>query len=149
MKKILAIATLSLATLSASALELGVTAGRDFSSPNRNYGGLTFGHSMGPTSLTLGYSRTAVTGNDQDRWSVVAGYDVAKIGPVTITPTLGAAYLSNQNSDNGLAMTAGVEASMPIVNRVRAVVDWSHQLGQSRVNASNGNRVSMSVRYSF
>lgn len=149
MKKTLIATTLALAVTAASALEVGVQAGRDFSSPNRNYGGVTLGHSVGPTSVTLGFNRTAVSADDQNRWSVVAGYDLLKVGPMTVTPTVGLAYLHNQNSANGMAMTAGVEASVPVMDRVRAVVDWTHQIGQSRVNASNGNRVTAGIRYTF
>lgn len=149
MKKFFAITALSLVTLSASALEVGITGGRDFSGSDRNYGGVTLARSMGPVSVALGVTRTAVGANDQNRWSVVGGYDVARVGPVTITPTLGVAYLDNQRTDNGLALAAGVEASMPVTKKVRAVVDWSHQVGQSRVSASDGNRVGVSVRYKF
>jgi hypothetical protein len=149
MKKTLIATTLALAVTAASALEVGVQMGRDFSSPNRNYGGVTLGHAVGPASVTLGYDRTTVSGNDQTRWSLVAGYDLMKIGPVTVTPLLGGAFLDNQTGSDGLAMTAGVGASMPVTDRIRAVVDWSHQLGQSRVNASNGNRISVGIRYLF
>jgi hypothetical protein len=149
MKKTLIATTLALAVTAASALEVGVQMGRDFSSPNRNYGGVTLGHAIGPASLTLGYDRTAVTGNDQNRWSLVAGYDLMRVGPVTVTPMLGAAFLDNQTGSDGLAMTAGVGASVPVTNRIRAVVDWTYQVGQNRVNANNGNRITAGVRYTF
>ena len=46
-------------------------------------------------------------------------------------------------------MTVGVEMSMPIYKKLEGVVDWSYQVGQSRVNDSNGNRVSAGLRYKF
>lgn len=149
MKKLFAISALSLSVMTASALEVGVMGGRDFSDTARNFGGVTVGQNVGPVTLSLGYHRTSVTANDQNRFSVVGGYDLMKVGPVTVTPTLGVAYLSNRRSDNGLAMTAGVEMSVPVVKNLEGVVDWSYQVGQSRVNDSNGNRVSAGLRYKF
>ena len=149
MKKLFATLALSLFAASTMAWEMGVTGGRDFSSPDRNYAGFTLGKSLGLVSVTAGYHRAVLGDNDQDRFSVTAGYDVAKVGPVTITPVVGLAYLNNQTSANGLALAAGVEASLPIYKKVDLVVDWTHQVGQSRVNASNGNRVSAGVRYAF
>ena len=149
MKKLIAISALSLTVLSASALEVGLMAGRDFSDTNRNFGGVTVGQSFGSTTVSLGYHRTSVTANDQNRFSVVGGYDLLSVGPVTVTPTVGAAYLSNSASANGMAMTVGVEMSMPIYKKVEGVIDYSYQFGQSRVNASDGNRVSAGLRYKF
>lgn len=148
MKKTLIATTLALAVTAASALEVGVQVGRDFSTPNRNYGGLTVGQSVGPVTLTAGYHRTA-TANDQNRWSLVGGYDLVKVGPVQITPTVGAAYLSNKSMSNGLAMTVGAEASMPLTKNLEGVVDYSYQMGQTRVNQFNGSRVTAGLRYSF
>lgn len=149
MKKLFAITALSLTVMSASALEVGLLGGREFSDNTRNYGGVTVGQSAGPVTVSLGYHRTSVGANDQNRFSLVGGYDLASVGPVTITPTAGLAYLSNKTSPNGLAMTVGVEMSMPVYQKLEGVVDWTHQIGQSRVNDSNGNRVSAGLRYKF
>lgn len=149
MKKLFAITALSLTVMSASALEVGIVAGRDFSDNTRNYGGVTVGQSVGPVTVSLGYHRTSISANDQNRFSVVGGYDLMTVGPVTVTPTAGLAYLSNKTSANGLAMTVGVEMSMPVYKKLEGVVDWTYQVGQSRVNDSNGNRVSAGLRYKF
>ena len=148
MKKLIVCTLLGLAAVSASALELTVSAGRDFADINRGFGGITVGQSVGAATMSLGYQRTAVGTNDQNRFSLVGGYDVAKVGPVMITPMVGLAYVANKTSDNGVALTAGVELSMPVYKKVEAVLDYSYQLGQSRIS-SNGGRLAVGVRYPF
>jgi hypothetical protein len=149
MKKTLIATTLFLAASIASAFELGVQFGRDFGDANRNYGGVVVGKSMGPLVVSAGYHRTAVSDNNQNRWSIVGGYDLLKVGPAQVTPTVGAAYLNNQASSNGLAATAGVEASMPLFKNLEGVVDYTYQMGQSRVSQFDGSRVSAGLRYTF
>ena len=151
MKKVLIGTVLSIAMMSASAFEVGVKVGRDFSDVNRNYGGITISDSVGPVSVSLGFDRSYVGENDQNRWSLVGGYDLVKIGNVKVTPTVGGAYLSNQSSDNGYAMTVGTEVSAPIsfVKNLTGVVDYTYQVGQSRVNQFDGSRVSVGLRYKF
>jgi hypothetical protein len=137
--------------MSASALEVGVQVGNDFSDTNRMYGGVTVSESRGPVSLTVGYNRTTVGSNNQNRWSLVGGYDFVKFGKVQITPTVGGAYLANRSSNNGFAMTVGAEASTPIsfVKNLTGVVDYTYQMGQDRVNQFDGSRVSVGLRYKF
>jgi opacity protein-like surface antigen len=151
MKKILIASLLTMAVTSVAALELGVSAGRDFSETNRNYAGVSLRNSYGPVSAELGYQRTSVTDNNQDRWSLVGGYDLVKVGPVQLTPTVGGVYLNNRTTSDGYAMTAGLEASMPIpaVKNLTGVIDYSYQMGQERVNQFNGSRVSVGLRYKF
>lgn len=149
MKKILITAVIAMAATTASAFEVGVQVGRDFGDTNRNFGGLTVGQSLGPVTLSAGYHRTSVTANDQNRWSVVGGYDLVKVGPVQFAPTVGAAYLNNKTTSNGLAMTVGVEASVPVSKSLEGVVDYTYQIGQSRVNQFDGSRVTAGLRYKF
>ncbi len=149
MKKIFATLALSLFAVSTMAWELGVSGGRDFSGADRNYAGISLSHDVGPVGVTAGYSRTFSGDDNQNRFSVMAGVDLVKLGPVTVTPVVGVAYLHNQASANGLALAAGVSTSLPIRDRMDLVVDWTHQWGQERVNTSNGNRVSAGIRYAF
>lgn len=149
MKKFVLATALVLAATAASALEVGVTATRDYSGDNRNFGGITLGQSYGKLSATAGFERSTVGSNDQDRYSLVAGYDVAKLGSVTVTPRLGVAYLDNQTTSNGYAMTVGIGASVPVVKKVSVGLAVDRQYGQDRVNQFDGNRVTASVKYSF
>ena len=117
MKKLLFVALLT-ASLGASALEIGVTGTRDYSGSDRNGMGITVGQKTGAVGVTAGFERFTAGTNDQDRYSLVVGYDVAKFGPVTVTPKIGAAYLNNQTTADGYAMTVGVGASVPVTKQV-------------------------------
>ena len=149
MKKFAIASLLALAAVSASAVEVGITGTRDYSGDNRNFGGITIGQHYGAASATLGAERTTVGGNDQNRFSLVGGYDVAKFGPVTVTPRLGVAYLENQTGSDGYALTVGVGASVPVTQKVSVGLAVDRQYGQDRVDQFNGNRVTASVNYRF
>jgi hypothetical protein len=149
LKKIL-FATLATLALSASAVEVGVTGTRDYSGTSDRTGyGVTLGQKFGAVGVVAGYDRFTQSTNDQDRYSLVASYDVTKIGPVTIAVKGGVAYLNNQTVSNGYAVTAGVGASVPVVKNLAATVDYRRQEGQNRVNAFDGNQVAVGLKYSF
>lgn len=150
MKKIAIASLIALAAVAASAMEVGVSAVRDYAGePNRSGAGLSLTQRYGAVGVTAGFERFTKGTNDQDRYSLVAGYDVAKIGPVTVTPKVGAAYLSNQVGENGYAMTVGVGASVPVTKKVSLGVDVARQYGQDRVEQFNGNRVTVGLNYKF
>lgn len=150
MKKIAIASLIALAATAASALEVGVVATRDYSGePNRNGGGVTLGQKYGAVGLTAGFERFTKGSNDQDRYSLVAGYDVAKVGAFTLTPKVGVAYLNNQVGDNGYAMTVGAGVSTPLTKQVSLGLDVARQYGQDRVKASDGNTVTVGVSYKF
>ncbi len=149
MKKFALATVIALAATAASAVEVGVTATRDSAGDNRNFGGVTIGQHYGKVSATAGIERSSVGDNDQTRVSLVGGYDAAKVGPVTLTPRVGVAYLNNQTGADGYAMTVGVGASVPVAQKVSVGLAVDRQYGQSRVDAFNGNRVTASVKYAF
>jgi hypothetical protein len=149
MKKI-AIATVSaLAATAASALEVGVTTARDYAGDNRNAAGITVGQKFGAVYMTAGFDRATLGTNDQDRYSVVAGVNVAKLGPVTVGVRAGGAYLNNQTGADGYAAVVGVGASVPVTKQVSLTVDVTRQYGQDRVQSFDGDRVTAGVKYRF
>lgn len=150
MKKLAIASIIALAATAASALELGVSATRDYSgNPNRNGGGASLTQRYGAVGLTAGFDRFSQGANDQDRYSVVAGYDLTKVGAFTVTPKLGAAYLRNQVGQNGYAMTVGAGVSTPITKQMSVGLDVARQWGQDRVKASDGNTVAVGLSYKF
>lgn len=150
MKKIAIASIIALAATAASALELGVSAVRDYSgNPDRNGAGLRLTQRYGAVGLTAGFDRFTKGANDQNRYSVVAGYDVAKVGAFTLTPKVGVAYLQNQVGENGYAMTVGAGVSTPLTKSVSLGLDVAHQKGQNRVKASDGNTVAVGLTYKF
>lgn len=149
MKKLFTATTLALVTMTAAALDVKVSASRQFGDIERNSAGVTVSKTVGPLSLGVGFNRSAVGANDQNRYGIIGGYTVTRLGPVAVTPTVGVAYLQNKASSNGMAMTAGLELSMPVYKNVDAVFDYSYQKGQSRVSLSDGNSLALGLRVSF
>jgi opacity protein-like surface antigen len=148
MKKIAIASILALSAVAASALEVGVTTTRDDTGA-RNATGFTVGNNYGRLGVAAGFERFTQGANDQDRYSIVAGYNVAKIGAITVTPKVGAAYLNNQTGQDGYAATVGIGASMPLTKKVTVGVDYARQYGQDRVQSFDGDRVTASVKYRF
>ena len=149
MKKFAIATMIALAAGAASALEVGVTTGRDYAGTGRNATGLTVGQNLGPINVTAGFDRATLGANDQDRYSLVAGYNVAKLGPVSVAVKAGAAYLNNQTGNDGYAALVGVGASVPVAKKVALTLDATRQFGQERVNSFDGNRVTAGVKFSF
>jgi len=119
---------LALAAASASALQVGVTTTADHSGDSKRTGyGITMSKPVGAVGVTAGFDRQTAGSNDQDRYSVVAGYNITKFGPVTITPKLGVAYLNNQHGADGSALTVGVGATLPLTKTVSLSVDVARQ----------------------
>lgn len=149
MKKFAIAIMIALVASAASALEVGVTTARDYAGTDRSATGVTVGEKFGAVTLTAGFDRSIQGTNDQDRFSLVAGYNVAKLGPVSVAVKGGAAYLNNQTGQDGYAALVGVGASLPINKNVALTVDTTRQYGQDRVNSFDGNRVTAGVKYSF
>ena len=150
MKKLAIASLIALAAATASAVEVGVTTTTDYSGVQDRQGfGVSVGQKVGAIGITGGFERFTKGSNDQDRYSVVAGYDVAKIGPVIVTPKLGVAYLNNQTNKDGYALTVGVGASVPVTKQVSVTLDVARQFGQDSVSKFDGNRATAGVKYSF
>jgi len=149
MKKIAIVSLLALAAFAASAVEVGVTAARDYAGTDRNAYGITFGQSYGKFGATAGFDRTTTSTNDQDRYTLVGSYDVAKLGSATVSVKGGGAYLNNQTVADGYAILVGAGVSVPVVNKVSVGIDYTRQYGQDRVNAFDGNRLTANVKYRF
>lgn len=150
MKKVILASLLTLAVGAASAVELGVQGVRDFSgNPDRNGYGLSIGQKVGPVTATAGFERFTKGTNDLDRYSLVAGYDVTKLGQATLTAKAGVAYLQPQTGSTGYAALVGAGISYPLTKAVSLTADYRYQVGQERVDAYNGNTVSAGLKVSF
>ena len=153
MKKLAIASIMALAAVSASAAEFGVFTNAHYAGDGDKHTGtgLSIGQHYGAYSVTGAFERVREDAQRQDRYSVTAGYDVATLGPVTITPKLGVAYLHHSDSAaaNGYAMTVGVGASMPLTKQFALTVDAKRQYGQDRVADDNGNSVAVGLKYKF
>lgn len=149
MKKFAIASLIALAATAASATEVGVTVNRDYAGENRDGGGITIGQKYGSVGVTAGFDRATGGSNNQDRYTLTGSYNVAKVGPATVAVTGGAAYLSNQASSDGYALTVGAGVSVPVTKSIAATADYTRQYGQSRVNMFDGNRVAVGLKYAF
>lgn len=151
MKKIVLATVLALAAGVASAVELGVTANRDYSqNPDRNGFGITVGQKFDKVGVTAGFERYTQNTNDLDRYSLVGGYDVAKFGNLTVTPKIGVAYLNPTTTQNGWQASVGAGVSYAVTKNVALTADYRYQTSlQTRVENFNGNVISGGVKVSF
>jgi len=149
MKKIAFASVLAMAAFTASAVEVGVTAARDYAGADRNAYGITLGQSYGSVGVTAGFDRATTGANNQDRYSLVGGYDVVKLGSATVAVKMGGAYLNNQTGADGYALLVGAGVSMPVANKISVGLDYTRQYGQERVNSFDGNRLTANVKYAF
>jgi len=150
MKKLAIASLLALAAVSASAIEVGVTAvGQTSLNPDRYGYGVTIGENFGEYNLTAGVSRFYRESNDQNRFSLVASKDVFKVGPVSLNGRVGYAWLNNNTGSDGSALTVGAGASVPVAKNVTAGLSVDRQYGQTRVDSFNGNIVTAGIKVGF
>jgi opacity protein-like surface antigen len=153
MKKIALATLLALAAISASAVEVGVTGSYDGTKHDHAGYGLTVGQHFGDFSATLGADR--YSNNNLNKYSLVGGYDVVKLGTATVTAKVGTVYLDQEagktysKDRNGWAGLVGAGISIPVTKSVSATADYRYQAGQSRVNDLNGSTVLVGAKYSF
>lgn len=149
-KKILLVATLMSVFSMAQAVEVGVTGSEDFANKDRNGYGLTVGEHFGAYSATAGFDSYLKDGK-LNKYSLVGGYDVAKIGSATLTAKAGVAYLDQRTKGavDGYAALVGAGVSIPVTTKVAATVDYRYQAGQSRVNNLNGGSILVGAKYAF
>jgi outer membrane autotransporter protein len=148
MKKFVIATVIAAAATAASAAEFGVTGTHDVNA-DRNSVGVTVGNKYGALGVTAGFDRTTVGDSDQNRYSLVASYDVAKLGPFTFDVRGGVGYLDNHNGPDGYVGLVGAGASVPVTKTVSVVADVTRQYGQTRVDQFDGNRVTVGVKYKF
>jgi len=151
MKKIVLALMFAGIASAASAVELGVTANRDYSqSTDRNGFGITLGQKFDKVGVTAGFERYTQNTNDLDRYSAVVGYDVAKFGDLTVTPKVGVAYLNPQTTSTGWQGQVGLGVSYAVTKNVAVTADYRYQSAlQTRVDNFNGSVVSAGVKVGF
>ena len=150
MKKFAIASILAVAAISASAVEVGVTAvNQTTPNPDRYGYGVTVGENFGAYNVTAGVSRFTREANDQTRFTVVGSREVYKAGPVSLTGRVGYAYLNNQTGQDGSAVTVGIGASVPVTKQVSLGIAVDRQYGQDRISSFDGNVVTAGLKYSF
>ena len=147
MKKIILVTAL-LSTMGVQATEFGINTTRDTANSERTGYGLTVGQKYDKVGITAGFDRYT-TGTELNKYSLVASYDVTKVGAATIAVKGGVAYLDQKNTTDGYAALVGAGASYPLSKELALTVDYRYQAGQSRISSLDGNSVSAGLKYSF
>lgn len=149
MKKIAIATIIALAAGSAAALELGVTAARDYAGADQNGFGITVGDKAGRLGGSVGFQRFDRGTNDYDRYSLNGSYDVTKLGAATVAVKGSAAYLQPKTGQTGYALAVGAGVSVPVTKAVSVGLDVTRQYGQDRVSQFDGTMVTAGLKLSF
>ena len=147
--KLTLVAALLAVSSIASAVEIGINAGRSFSDTDRNSTGITVGKKTGPVGIEAGFDAFR-TGTDQNRWSLIGSYDVTKVAGATVAVKAGGAWLDNKGTtSDGYTALVGAGASYPLNKQLALTADYKYQIGQKRVDQFNGSNVTAGLKYSF
>ena len=147
MKKVILVTAL-LASMGAQAVELGINASRDTANTDRTGYGITVGQKFDKVGITAGFDQYK-SGTDLNKYSLVASYDVTKVGAATIAVKGGVAYLDQKNTTDGYAALVGVGVSYPLSKQVALTADYRYQAGQSRVSSLDGGTIAAGLKYAF
>lgn len=149
MKKIVVLAALALAAVSASALELGVRAGNSPVADNTVVG-VTVGQKFGPVGVEGAFDRTTRGDVNVNKYSLVGSYDLVSFHGVTIAPKAGVAFVDPANTGvNGYAVVVGAGASYAVTKNISLVADAMWQDGQKRSSNFDGVYYTVGAKYSF
>jgi opacity protein-like surface antigen len=153
MKKIAIASLLAFMAATAGAVEVGVVGGSDILTGNhtRNTYGLTVGQHFGDFSVTAEALREDKY--DTDKFSLVAGYDVTKLGTATLTAKAGVTYLDQaaivDHNDRYVGLV-GAGLTVPVTKQVGLTVDYRYQFKTDDANQKySGNTVLVGAKYSF
>lgn len=147
MKKLVIGTLLVLASGTASALEVGVVGNRNYDT-DLNAVGVTVSQNFKRLDLTAGFDRTTKD-SKVDRWTLVGGLDVLKLGDAKVALKAGVAHLDAKDGPSGTAGVAGLGLKLPLNKKFTATVDVMHQWGETAVKAHDGNLVMLGVKYKF
>jgi outer membrane autotransporter protein len=137
----------------ASAVNFGVNGGVMTGGNDGGIAGVTVGEKWGKIGVDAGFARGWGQDTTQDRWTLIAGYDVAKLGSVTVTPKVGYGYIDNSNttiannSPSASVAIVGLGGSVPITKNISATADYAYQFSGSSNN--NANVITGGLKYRF
>jgi hypothetical protein len=150
MKKLAIMAVLATAALAASATEVTVSGSRDVTQDNVTGYSLSVAQPV-TTSLTInaGFENTVgKSGTNTDTTTVGVEYDIATLGPVTLSGLGTVGYADVHSSKmTGSFVKFGAQVFMPIAPNLSATMSVVRQLGNSVVNALDHTEGTVGVRY--
>ena len=143
MKKFLTAFALFAAIGTASAVEVGVSAVRDYNLERD-------GNRVSATVGKITASATNISGV-YNRYAVGTGFDVATLGTVKVGATVAGVYQNTAGGTgaDGYGLTAGLKASVPLAKNVDLTAGVERFTGQERVKAYNGTMGTVGVALRF
>jgi predicted porin len=148
MKKLVVMAALAVAAISASAVEVGVRGTFVEGAKNDMYG-VTVGQSFGKIGATASFDRSTQGVGSVNQYGVTGSYDLLTVGELVIAPTVGVAFVDPSAGSSGSAMLVGVGASYPFTAKVSLTANYVYQKGINRVSGFDGNKFMLGAKYSF
>lgn len=149
MKKLLLVTALLSVFGAAQALDLGITAGRDYAVPHSNDYGITVGQQLGKFSVTGEVESVKHVGLKEVRYDLLAGYDLYSFKGNTLTAKVGGAYVRVEGVKSGYAGSAGLGLTVPVAKNVALTADYRYQQTQKRIDTFTGNSVTAGIKISF
>lgn len=140
---------LLVAATAASAFELGINGGQRYAGSDRDTLGLSLAKKVGVAGAEFDYDQVRNNGIEQERYSVLGTYDVAKFGPIVVTAKGGGAFVDNRTGSDGYAFVVGAGVSYPLTKSVALTTDYRYQIGQSRINQYNGSTLNAGIKFAF
>ena len=154
MKKLAIMAILATAALAASATEVAVSGSRDSTQNGVSGYSLSVAQPVaavkGLTVKGLFETSLGVKGTNVDKYEAGAAYDVATVGPVTLTALANVGYADSQAlAARGTYVSFGGKAStaVPFVKDLTASLAVTRQLGTSAVTALDHTEATIGVSY--
>ena len=151
MKKVILASVLAMSAIgTASAREVGVTAGHDFAGIGSNMVGLTYSENFGEWSVAAGYDRNLRNGDEADRASLVVTRNMGwNVMGFPVLPKAGGAYVNPEGVRGGHAWLVGVGTRYAFGESLTATLDYRYQVGEDDVRDWDGNQVLLGLNWKF
>jgi hypothetical protein len=149
MKKLVIMAALAVAAVSASAVELGARGTFSSADNMADAVGVTVGQKFGKFGVEGAFDRTTRGATNVNKWSAVASFDVVKLGPTMLVAKAGAYTVDPSVGANGGGALVGADVVYPLNKQVSLVGGYQYQSGASRVSFADGNYFTVGAKYSF
>lgn len=144
-KKLIVVSALTV-TFNAFAVEVGVVGGGITGSNDGGLAGVTIGQKFNKFGLTAGYSQAWLNAGDQNRYTLVASYDLYKGNNFIVVPKIGYAYL-NQTKNSSSAGLVGVGVEIPLNKNFALTADYAYQFAEN--SNLNTNVITGGIKYKF
>lgn len=143
MKKLLSILSLALFSLSAMAIEVGVSEVHDYGVKKNGYRASAEVAGISLTGTHMGHSYNRVTAGKD--------FQVFKFSNATFYAGAAAAYQNTlvSNVANGYGAVADIKADLVVSKEINLTLGAEHFGGRNQIKQFNGNAVNIGLEYKF